>query len=297
MIVYSSILSVLLCLIIPLCNCGDGRDEVIFFSDPFYEGDRLFITLAPGCYSIDADWDNRISSVDTQGACIIGYENGNCKGPFVKLAPGMRGLGHLGRVSFDNVLSSISICPDDRVSLGQSRNKELDGNTPEIWKFAVNEHNKYRRLHGVPDLKGDPMLHQTAQQHADYLVRNNKFAASDHQYGENLATSIKSDKFDAVQDVIKRWYDKIEFYDFRNPEGNKNRPRSGQFTSIVWKATTFMGIGVSRDEKEKRWVVVANYNPPAKKSQYGQNVPPVLKERQAQVEGATMFRTRGGGRN
>ncbi|CAL8103802.1 unnamed protein product [Orchesella dallaii] len=195
MVAHSIIFTVFFILSIPICNCRDGREEVIFFADPFYEGDRLFITLAPGCYSIDADWNNRISSVDTQGACIIGYEKANCKGSFVKLAPGVRGLGNLDRISFNNKLSSLSACPDDRVALSQARNIDLDGPEPEIWKFGVQEHNKYRRLHGVPDLIGDPMLHQTAQRHADYLVRNNKFAASDHQYGENLASSIKTDKY------------------------------------------------------------------------------------------------------
>ncbi|ODM90008.1 Golgi-associated plant pathogenesis-related protein 1 [Orchesella cincta] len=287
---HATILGVIF-LTIPQCDCR-GREEVIFFSDPFYEGDRLFITLAQGCYTIDDDWINRISSVDTQGACIMAYEQGDCKGPSVKLAPGQRGLGHLGRLSFDNVLSSISICKD-AVSLNQERNKEIDGPVPEIWKFAVEEHNKYRKMHGVPNLRGDPMLHRTAQQHADYLVRNIKFEASDNKYGENLATSYKADKFDAIRDAVQRWYDKIEFYDFRNPESNKQKPRGGQFSSIIWKATTHVGIGIAQHDKEKKWVVVANYDPPAKTSKYAENVPPPV--RRGQMESPRVFRTRSRG--
>lgn len=72
-------------------------------------------------------------------------------------------------------------------------------------------------------------LHDEAQGHADFLARNNRFeASSGNNFGENLATSYNKDKLEAIRDVVKRWYDKIDFYNFRDPESNKDRPKSGQ---------------------------------------------------------------------
>lgn len=121
-------------------------------------------------------------------------------------------------------------------------------------------------------------LHDEAQDHADYLAKNNRFELSPGtKYGENLATSYAKDKLDAVRDVIKRWYEKMDYFNFRNPEANKDRPKSAQFSSIVWRATTHMGIGVARNNHENKWVVAVFYDPAATRSKYTENVPPPLK--------------------
>jgi hypothetical protein len=133
-------------------------------------------------------------------------------------------------------------------------------------------------------------LHQEAQGHADYLVRNNKFEASPGtQYGENLATSYKKDKLDAIRDVVKRWYDKVDFFDFRDPESNKRNAKSGQFSSVIWKSTTNLGVGVAYNQDEKKWVVVCMYSPPATMNKYRENVPPAL--RAVQGEAPQLIRT------
>ncbi len=116
----------------------------------------------------------------------------------------------------------------------------------------------------LPPLQGDLQLHQDAQKHADYLAKTNKVELSPYtQYGENLATSYASNKLDAVGDVVKRWYNRIVFYNFKNPEENRNRPCSGPFCSIVWKSTSFMRIGVARNKSQNKWVVVVLYDPDA----------------------------------
>lgn len=121
-------------------------------------------------------------------------------------------------------------------------------------------------------------MHDDAQEHADYLAKNNKFEVSPStKYGENLATSYKKDKLEAVREVVKRWYEKIEYFTFRDPEANKDRPKSAQFSSIVWKSTTHMGIGVAKNTKENKWVIVVFYDPAATRTKYRENVPPPVK--------------------
>ncbi len=129
-------------------------------------------------------------------------------------------------------------------------------------------------MHGVPPLHGDRQLHDDAQEHADYLAKNNRFELSPgSKYGENLSTSYENDKLDAVREVIKRWYDKLEYYNFRNPKANRERPKSEQFSSIIWKSTTHMGIGVAKNKIDDKWVVVVFYDPGATRSRYRENVP------------------------
>lgn len=73
-------------------------------------GDRLFLSVGDGCYTMERDWDNRISSVDPQGKCLIAFEKPDCRGRSVKLAEGNTGLSDLSRVEFDNMLTSVSAC-------------------------------------------------------------------------------------------------------------------------------------------------------------------------------------------
>ena len=52
---------------------------------------------------------------------------------------------------------------------------------------ALDGHNKYRALHGVPPLTLSAELCQVAQKWADHLAQEGKFEHSDCDYGENLA--------------------------------------------------------------------------------------------------------------
>lgn len=75
-----------------------------------FKGDRLFVTLGKGCYSMEKDWDNRISSVDTQGNCIMAFDKTDCRGSSVELSPSSSGANDLKTLRFDNQISSISTC-------------------------------------------------------------------------------------------------------------------------------------------------------------------------------------------
>lgn len=60
-------------------------------------------------------------------------------------------------------------------------------------KDALATHNKYRDLHGVPSLKMNDKLNDTAQKWADYLVNSRSFTHSEAKdYGENLCSHYSS---------------------------------------------------------------------------------------------------------
>lgn len=93
--------------------------------------------------------------------------------------------------------------------------------------------------------------------------------------------------------AIGRWYDKIKNYDFNRPgynvdgkpSGNEVSAEfciyfsfadeaqgvvlitlilfffSGSFSAVVWRNTTKLGIGISWDEQEEGYVIVAFYEP------------------------------------
>lgn len=89
-----------------------------------------------------------------------------------------------------------------------------------------------------------------------------------------MATSYATNKLDAVREVVKRWYIKIAFFNFENTEENRNRPNSGPFCSVVWKSTSYMGIGLARNTYENKWVVVVLYDPGADGINFMENIPP-----------------------
>jgi len=145
----------------------------------------------------------------------------------------------------------------------------------DVWEVAVQEHNKYRRKHGVQDVKGDPGMHEEAQKYADYLASTNRFEPTTKgKYGNNIATSLRRTKTDAVRDAVTRWYEKVKFYDYERGwfSVGGDPTATGSFTAIVWKSTTFLGVGISWSDWERQWIVVVFYNPPATRDEVRQNV-------------------------
>lgn len=59
-----------------------------------------------------------------------------------------------------------------------------------------------------------------------------------------------------VEDAITCWYNEFYDYNFANPKPNKF---SRNFTNMVWKSTTDLGIGIARNSDCS--VVVALYQP------------------------------------
>lgn len=146
----------------------------------------------------------------------------------------------------------------------------------ELWKIAVDEHNKYRIRHGVPPLKGDDEeVHGVAQRYAQYLASNDLFQHSNNRrYGENLAGALGNDEGEAIAFAVKMWYDEIKSYNYGYPGFSM---ATGHFTAVVWKSSTHVGIGVAYNSRKRWWVVVGNYSPPGNMmGAFPENVPRLL---------------------
>jgi uncharacterized protein YkwD len=90
-------------------------------------------------------------------------------------------------------------------------------------------------LHGVQDLKWNPVLAQYA---ADYAARtfscdNVQLVHSHGPYGENLAAG-----YVGGADPVIAWYDEIQYYDYNTPGFSE---QTGHFTQVVWKSTSEVG--------------------------------------------------------
>lgn len=113
-------------------------------------------------------------------------------------------------------------------------------------------HNKYRRMHGVPDLQWCDKAANAAKE----WVKQGEYAPSNSEkYGENLYATSSDPEPDVV---VGSWYSGVEGYDFQNPGTN---PRSGSFTQTVWKNTKRIGCATSV-LPNGRYMVVCYYDPP-----------------------------------
>ncbi|CAL8116585.1 unnamed protein product [Orchesella dallaii] len=279
---------------------GLVSSEVIVLYDD--NGSAFTLTTTGGCYSLNPKWAQRATEVEVTDGCFKAFDRANCKGKSIQLRK-KEGVHDLKSLNFEEAITSVTLCspmeededggggntdapetqrPSQRRGQGSSspkpeKRQRGGGGETDIQKVAVEEHNKYRKIHRVPDVHGDPQMHAEAQRYADYLAQNNLFEPSRiGKYGENLATSFRRNKADAVKDAIKRWYDKNKFYDYERPGYNVDGRNSGSFSAIVWKATTHIGIGVAWNEVENQWVILAFYDPPAMRSKFRENVlPPV----------------------
>lgn len=107
-------------------------------------------------------------------------------------------------------------------------------------------------------------MNDEAQRYAETLSRGNKdtFKPSyTHKYGENIATSVKRDKVEAIQDAITRMYDTVQFYDYNRPGFNVGNKPTGLFSSIVWKSTVKIGVGIAWNQVEENYSIVFYYDP------------------------------------
>ncbi|XP_048506453.1 Golgi-associated plant pathogenesis-related protein 1-like [Athalia rosae] len=78
----------------------------------------------------------------------------------------------------------------------------------EFGNACLRAHNKYRAIHGSPDLLLSPEISSIAQEWADQMAENNSFEKSrNSEYGENLFTAFETNPKWRVQpsDPVKAW--------------------------------------------------------------------------------------------
>ncbi|EDW64484.2 Golgi-associated plant pathogenesis-related protein 1 [Drosophila virilis] len=146
--------------------------------------------------------------------------------------------------------------------------QDTKANNEKFLKDVFITTNKYRKMHGCPELKINNDLNKYAQEWANHLRDRN---AMEHRpqpkYGENI---FLSGGMDVTGDLpVDMWYREINAFNFDKPDFT---PTSGHFTQLIWKACTEMGSGVAR-RADRTWVV-CNYSPPGNvMGQFKENVP------------------------
>jgi len=121
---------------------------------------------------------------------------------------------------------------------------------------ALDEHNAYRKQHGVPPLTLDDGLNELAQNWAKHLAATGSFAhRPNNNYGENIAMSTAG-----YDTAVRMWYDEYKNYNFHSPPSRSNSA-IGHFTQVVWKSTKRLGIAYAYSQHKRAYYVVANYDP------------------------------------
>ncbi|CEF66858.1 CAP domain-containing protein [Strongyloides ratti] len=143
-------------------------------------------------------------------------------------------------------------------------------NVEELRKYYLQETNKYRVLHQVPQVVVNATIQKGAQDWANYLANTVKgLKHSSSGFGENLAYASSS----IAKNAVKMWYDEVQYYDF-SKQGFTSK--TGHFTQLVWKNSKQVGFGIT--EKNGIVYVVCRYSPPGNYlGQFEKNVFPAKK--------------------
>lgn len=162
---------------------------------------------------------------------------------------------------------ALSACGGESSSsgnnIGEQPTVKDNPQKPQTW---LDEHNKYRKMHQVSELTWSAEIAKSAQDYANSCPSGH----SNTKYGENIAYSTV---IQTADDVVKRWYEEVELYNYANP---KFDVKTGHFTQVVWKNTTQVGCGqVSNCKGEWKDIVVCQYSPSGNYiSQFSSNVLP-----------------------
>ena len=137
---------------------------------------------------------------------------------------------------------------------------------------CLNEHNRLRRKHGVPDLQWLDPLGVSAQNWANQLSSAGSMYASDTINGENLFHGdYQNPSTVNTTQMVSKWYSEISNYDLTSPIFNA---AARHFTQLIWKSTAFVGCG--RSIKGNNVYLVAHYSPPGNFiNQFHGNILPV----------------------
>ena len=159
--------------------------------------------------------------------------------------------------------------------------------TSKINSVLLSQHNKYRKMHGVPELILDNELIKLASDYSAALAyKEDKYAVSPsgsqnkkkENLGENIytCTSILKPYCYDIESTkpVDEWYNEIKYYNFSEPGFSLDTAR---FTQLIWKETTKMGCGASVKDDGVTFKVVCNYYKPGNvinKKKFEENVLP-----------------------
>uniref|UniRef100_A0A0N5BV77 SCP domain-containing protein n=1 Tax=Strongyloides papillosus TaxID=174720 RepID=A0A0N5BV77_STREA len=102
------------------------------------------------------------------------------------------------------------------------------------------ELNTYRSAHSAKPLIEHFELSERAQRRAEEIAESGKnFPRVDKCYEEVVGKS----EILLAPFMVKKWYEEVSEYNFRNPF-SKKMPQN--FVKIIWKSTTYYGIGIAK---------------------------------------------------
>jgi hypothetical protein len=101
------------------------------FSDRGYRGTTKDADIPDKqtCVNIFKDFNDRASSVDTQGQCVKLYEHGDCQGRSIRVGPDTPSHDDLSQLQFDNMVSAVGDC-----ELMDSEGDDAMATPPETWQ-------------------------------------------------------------------------------------------------------------------------------------------------------------------
>ncbi len=126
--------------------------------------------------------------------------------------------------------------------------------------------NYYRLLHGVGKVSHSGKVAQVMQAWTNELARQSIFQHSSSKYGENLAlASMRRCNATQAQNVtsfvltaVDLWYNEESFYNYSKSVYSS---KTGHFTQLVWKKTTYIGVGASINLKDCKIYIGMSFDP------------------------------------
>ncbi|XP_033230745.1 uncharacterized protein LOC117181852 isoform X3 [Belonocnema kinseyi] len=134
------------------------------------------------------------------------------------------------------------------------------GASKEFVNLCLDTHNFYRARHGVPPLRLNKQLCRASQEWANVLATRGRLEhRANIDYGENLYCMWSSNPKTLVggEEPVNEWYaEETQHVYTKEPTTLK----TGHFTQVVWRDSTELGVGMSRNRNGEVYVV-CNYNP------------------------------------
>ena len=177
----------------------------------------------------------------------------------------------------NEVKSLNNSIPKDRelyldIPLKTKKNKILIPSLEDLARFRLDtlkRHNYYRKYHQVGPMELTDTLNNFAQKHAETLATRDKAGFSSDEdriefcgesTGENISHLYKTnDNFDINgAKLVDFWYENIKNYDFKKSDAIGDK-MIANFTQVVHKASTKLGVGLAKNIKSGDVYLVANY--------------------------------------
>lgn len=177
----------------------------------------------------------------------------------------------LGSMRYSTIIPSIGssngmgsyVMPQKRKPINYPHSDPIDvseDEANEIRNQVLQKSNSYRQKHELEPFTLDDQLNNCAQDWANQMVKLQIFDhRKDNVYGENLYLSL--DFNNLGEQAVDSWYNEITKFNIADEESELvNNIATHHMTQLLWKSSTKMGVGVSKNS-DGTYNVVANYDP------------------------------------